>query len=364
VTVSRPVECDSTAKRRDGKERDRRAKFRQRAFQLQRAGPSILGNDEKHRERCQQGRRYGQAAIRKAPSSKLQAPSVPQAKGLVDSRGNPLSSGSATAVVAGLGQVGTAFSEAVQGAVALDKQVAEVGTIAGKDFGGSAGISAKIKEVSATYNQSLGASGEGLYQALSNGFTTAADSSKLLAESAKLAAAGVTTVDASVNLLTAALNSYGKGADEAGNISGKVFETVRLGRLRVDDLANTLGRVSPMAAELGISFNELGASIATVTLSGSKPSEALTQIRGAMNALVKPTEGMQEALRNLGFSSPEEAIAVKGSRKRIVGCRRGDHGWQLHRRQDQPVINVQSRRAGERKQAGAFPIQREPKADR
>ena len=67
-----------------------------------------------------------------------------------------------------------------------------------------------------------------------------------------------------------------------------------------------------MAAQLGISLEELQASYAAVTIGGVKTAEAATQIRGVMTGMVKPTTAMKEAFQKLGYASAEQAIAALG----------------------------------------------------
>jgi TP901 family phage tail tape measure protein len=289
------------------------------------------------------------AAVAKLQGAKLQAPSIPQTKGLVDARGNPLSSGGTSAVVAGLGQVGTAagdadgkvkeltvswgtlgrvvatqlvvrtmseireaISEATTSAVAFGKQVAEIQTIAPEEHGGASQISERITAIAKQFNQSLPATSESYYETLSNNIVKLGESQQLLADSGKLAAAGVTSLADANNLLTASLNGYDSGVEQAATSSAKWFEGVRTGRYRISDFANTIGRVVPQARAMGVSLDEVIATLSVLTSSGIKPSEALTQTRGAINAFAKPTEDMAKTIRELGFDTAESLISIKG----------------------------------------------------
>jgi hypothetical protein len=70
--------------------------------------------------------------------------------------------------------------------------------------------------------------------------------------------------------------------------------------------------VLPVASALGISLDEVLASFATVTIAGIKTSEATTQLRGSLNALLKPTKATKELLAELGFTSGEALIQARG----------------------------------------------------
>jgi TP901 family phage tail tape measure protein len=215
-------------------------------------------------------------------------------------------------VVRALSAMRQAFGDAFDGALKFQTQVAEIGTIATKDFGGSSGIAATVRQISDAFNLPLNTSAEGYYETISNQIGDAAKSQEFLGSAAKLAKAGVTSLDQSVNLLSATLNAYGLEVGQTDAVASKYFETVRLGRVRVDDLANTMGRVLPQARQLGVGLDDVLAAIASITISGVKPSESLTQIRGAINALAKPTDELKEAFHALNVESAEQAVATYG----------------------------------------------------
>ena len=216
------------------------------------------------------------------------------------------------ATVRALNAVRDTLSESTQAALAYGKQLAEIETISDKSTGTMGEVSERIKAVSVAFNQPLSTTANAFYEALSNGYTSAADSTNVLVSSAKLATAGVAKLDDALNLVTSALNSYGLATEQADQVGAGFFRAVQDGRLRVDDIANSLGRVLPQAKSLGIGLDEVNASLATLTISGLKPAEAITSLRSAMNAFAKPSDAMHEAFKTLGVDSAEQLIAMKG----------------------------------------------------
>ncbi len=63
---------------------------------------------------------------------------------------------------------------------------------------------------------------------------------------------------------------------------------------------------------MGVSMEELDASLVAITIGGVKANEAATQLRGVMTALLKPSDGMKQAFRQIGVDSGEAAIATWG----------------------------------------------------
>jgi TP901 family phage tail tape measure protein len=56
----------------------------------------------------------------------------------------------------------------------------------------------------------------------------------------------------------------------------------------------------------------LGGAVAAISVKGVKTNESLTQFRGIVTALTKPTDAMKDKLAQLGFSSAEAAIQTLG----------------------------------------------------
>jgi TP901 family phage tail tape measure protein len=140
---------------------------------------------------------------------------------------------------------------------------------------------------------------EALYQALSAGVEPAA-AVDFIRVSAELAAVGLTDTTTTVDALTSVLNSYGLEASEAARQSEILFEAVRQGKTTVDQLSNSVGTVTPIAAQAGVGFNEVSAALATLTKSGLSTDLAATQLRALLVSLIKPTDQSRAAFRRLG----------------------------------------------------------------
>jgi TP901 family phage tail tape measure protein len=117
---------------------------------------------------------------------------------------------------------------------------------------------------------------------------------------------------ASTTLLAGALNAYGESSEMAGLRAAEFYKAITMGHMRAGDLATALGRVQSIAHELGVSVEEVNASLVSLTIGGLKASEAGTQLRGALTALLKPTPEMTKALHTLGVESGPAAIATWG----------------------------------------------------
>jgi TP901 family phage tail tape measure protein len=143
----------------------------------------------------------------------------------------------------------------------------------------------------------------------------------VLESSAKASAVGLGETQDIARAVTGVLASYGAENISSAEATDTLMAVVREGNLEASSLAPVLGRVTGIASQLGISFAEVGGSIATFTRLGVSSEEAVTGLRGVMNALLKPTDQSREALDSIGMSFDELRASVKdkGLAETLIG---------------------------------------------
>ena len=131
-----------------------------------------------------------------------------------------------------------------------------------------------------------------LYQAISAGVPEE-NAAEFLEVASKAAIAGVSDLETSVAALTTIMNGYSMDVSEASRVSDVLFSVVKIGVTNFTELGQNIGKVTPLAAELGISIEEVGGmfSVLTKTLGAGKTAEAGTAIRSMLAELSK--EGMK-----------------------------------------------------------------------
>lgn len=209
-------------------------------------------------------------------------------------------------IVRAMSQIRDLISESVSEAIEFQRQVALISTIT--PDANFAEIAQQVRNVSDSFNLPLIETAAGVYQAISNQVGNFGESLRFTEEAAKFAKATNSSLADSVDLLSGALRSYGLNVEDTGRVSGIFFTAIDKGRVTADQLANAFGRVGPSAQEVGITLEELSAAVATISDKGIATSESLTQFRGIITALTKPTDAMKAKLKELGFSSTEAAI--------------------------------------------------------
>jgi TP901 family phage tail tape measure protein len=215
-------------------------------------------------------------------------------------------------IVRAIGIFTRGLSQAARDASDFQKQISEIQTITDNSFGSFDRAADAVRGISDAFNQPLGEVSEGLYQTISNQIQGASAQIQVLETASNLAKVGVADLSSTVGLLTGTINAFELDASNANRIAAVFFETVRLGRTRISELANSFGTVAPLAAEAGIGFEELAAAFATVTINGVDTAKAATQLRGIINAFLKPTKELQAVLSEAGFSSGEFALETLG----------------------------------------------------
>lgn len=153
---------------------------------------------------------------------------------------------------------------------------------------------------------------EALYDIISAGATSAANATDTLTASNKLAVAGATDVATAADGLTSVLNSYAGQIESAARASDIMFIGVRNGKMRVEDLASSIGRVTPLAAQMRVGFDDLVASIAALTKGGMSTAHAVTGVQAILAAVAKPSQQASELARSLGLEFNAAALQAKG----------------------------------------------------
>lgn len=216
------------------------------------------------------------------------------------------------AIVRAMSAVRDALSEAVTSSLQFQKNIAEIRTVAPQLGGSFESLANEAANFSRNFNVPLPQVTEGLYQTISDQFTSMSDRSNIMSAAMKLSKTAVMDFGDAVTLITGTLNAYGQSSGEAENVAAKFFKTIELGHIRGKELAAVMGSIEPIAAELNIPLQDLNAAMVSMTIGGLGYARAATALRGTLTALLKPSEDLKKIMRDMGFGSPEQLIAAKG----------------------------------------------------
>ncbi len=207
---------------------------------------------------------------------------------------------------------GLSFGIAIKGANDFSIAIAEVATLVDTAEVSNRELSNQVLELSDTFGVGTTDVAKALYQAISSGAVTATESNDFLVTSLRLARAGLVSAERAVDGLTTVLNAFNLPVEEAGRVSDILFATVRAGKTDLESLSSFLFQAVPIAATLGVRFEEVTASLVALTAQGTPTRVAFTQIRAAMQGLIRPTDELTEIFQAQGFESGELAIRSLG----------------------------------------------------
>lgn len=161
-------------------------------------------------------------------------------------------------------------------------------------------VSNEIRAVSDETGAGVADLSESVYQAISAG-VDAAHAVSFVKDMTIAAKAGFTDTTTAVNGVTTVLNAYGKSAEEASAITDQMLLAQNFGKTSFGEMAEAMGNVIPIAAQLNVSTQELFGSIAVLTKNGIRTSEAVTGLKAAYSNILKPSSEAAKLAQSLGI---------------------------------------------------------------
>lgn len=168
---------------------------------------------------------------------------------------------------------------------------------------------------------------KGLYFIGSSGIKDEAVAMDILKKSATAATVGLGETKVVADALTSVLNAYGQQAITAGQATDIMVMAVREGKGEADALSRVIGHVLPLASQLGVGFDEVAGSLASLTLTGKSASEASTQLARLFTTLIQAPPEAEAALEKMGISFSKirkdlrdgGMIKMLGTLKKMIG---------------------------------------------
>lgn len=154
---------------------------------------------------------------------------------------------------------------------------------------------------------------EALYFLRSSGLE-GAEAMEALEASAQASAAGLGDTATVADVVSSAMNAYATSGMDAAEAMDVLVATARAGKAEPAELAASLGRVLPVATELGVTFQDVGGAVASFSQTGSDASGSVTLLSNVLMKLLKPSQQANEMLAGVGMSvqSIRESIQERG----------------------------------------------------
>lgn len=144
------------------------------------------------------------------------------------------------------------------------------------------------------------------------GLSTADILDGALAGALALAASGQLEVARAAEITATTLKQFGLGGDQAGRVADVLSAGAGKALGSVEDLAQALKFVGPVAASMGISIEEAAGALSLFADQGIIGEQAGTSLRGVLSSLTSPSEIAKKKIEELGISLYDSAGAFLG----------------------------------------------------
>lgn len=135
---------------------------------------------------------------------------------------------------------------------------------------------------------------------------------ELMTVAEKLSIASRSDMKGTTEVLVGTMNAYGIATKDAGSVADVMFQIIKDGKIEMSDLSASLANVNAIAPAAGVSFNEVGAAIATLTATSMQPSTAIDALKSAISNIIKPSKQASDTAAELGIQFDANALKSKG----------------------------------------------------
>lgn len=198
-------------------------------------------------------------------------------------------------IAATLNEIKNGFFDCSEAAAQFETSTAMVATIADTSQKSLSDISKEVRTYSNETGEAASDMAEATYQAISASVNTA-DAASFAGTATKLAVGGFTSATTAVDVLTTAINAYRLAASDATQLSDYLITTQNLGKTSVDQLAQSVGKVIPLASAYNVQMDNLSSAYAVLTANGIATAESGTYLKSMLNELGDTGSDVSEAL--------------------------------------------------------------------
>lgn len=196
-------------------------------------------------------------------------------------------------------------------AVRFEEEWAKVKTL----LSGTPESAAKLKQDMKELGVDFGTGAErakALFSVIKAGFKEA-DSVNVLEQAMRLAQTAFIGTDEAINLLKVSLNAFDKDASDAADTASKLFVVLsKGGGMGAGELAMALGRLAPMAKDLGVSMEDIGVTMGTLKERGMSSMQAFQALNLVFTKMTQEGSKMNKILKDRGADLDKETVKTKG----------------------------------------------------
>lgn len=203
-----------------------------------------------------------------------------------------------------------AMVHAIEKAAEFQTQMVKITTLTNEHVSDLKDLSSGVLEISTRLGIGAMELSQGLYTITSAGIT-GAKALDLLEQSAKASLIGMGDVNEIARVAAAAMQAWQKESLSSTDAIEIMLEGVRQGSIEADEYGNSLARVIGIAAQMGVSFEEVNAFVATFSRLGAGADVATTALRAALVAILSPGAQARETFDEIGISIDDMRQKIK-----------------------------------------------------
>ncbi len=170
----------------------------------------------------------------------------------------------------------------------------------------------QVLDISSDLGKSANEVAASFYQIVSAGYR-GSDAIDILRVAMEGAVGGMADAELTTAALTKAMNIFElEGVEGASRAMDVFFGIVDAGLLTFEEMAAAFPRAATMAAGLGVTIEEVGAALATLTKVSGSTEQASTALNAVFTQLIKPSADLQKLYEEWGIKTGPEAIEKFG----------------------------------------------------
>lgn len=176
----------------------------------------------------------------------------------------------------------------------------------------------RILDISSATGKAASDVAAAYYQIVSSGYK-GAESLDILEVAVKGATGGAADLASTAGALTKAMNMFSlSGADGASLAMDRFMAIVDVGLLSFEEMTHAFPIAASMAAGLGVSIEETGAALATLTKVSGSTDEAATALNATLAQLITPSVALQALYSEWGVDTGPQAIEKFGGLRNVL----------------------------------------------
>ena len=199
-----------------------------------------------------------------------------------------------------------AFGQAASAGMEFGTTINRIQALAGATAGEMGAVEAKALELGAALPLSASQAAEGIQELVAGGMSLN-DALAAATGTAQLAASQLMPVGDAASIVSAALNSFGLAAGEAGRVSDVLSMAANKSASSVPELGEALKYVGGVAGSLSQPLEGTAAAIGLMANAGIQGSMAGTALRATLTELATPSKATASALEQMGVATVNSA---------------------------------------------------------